>query len=50
MGRKHKTTHEGGTADPCFYQTIEFHDMLPEDLKLAPEVRVEVRKTFIFTK
>ncbi|CAM9189853.1 unnamed protein product, partial [Laminaria digitata] len=42
MGRKLKTTHEGGTADPCFYQTIEFHEMLPDDLRLAPEVRVEV--------
>lgn len=43
MGRKQKTKHEGSTADPCFYQSVEFHEMLPEDLKFAPEIRVEVR-------
>ncbi|CAM9162703.1 unnamed protein product [Scytosiphon promiscuus] len=42
MGRKQKTKHEGSTADPCFYQTVEFHEMLPGDLKFAPEIRVEV--------
>lgn len=45
MGRKQKTVHEGGTADPCFYQTVEFHEMLPGDLKFAPEIRVEVRRS-----
>lgn len=43
MGRKQKTKHEGSTADPCFYQTVEFHEMLPGDLRFAPEIRVEVR-------
>lgn len=42
MGRKQKTSHEGSTADPCFYQTVEFHEMLPGDLRFAPEIRVEV--------
>ncbi|CBN80088.1 conserved unknown protein [Ectocarpus siliculosus] len=42
MGRKQKTKHEGSTADPCFYQTVEFHEMLPGDLRFAPEIRVEV--------
>ncbi|CAM9402960.1 unnamed protein product [Ectocarpus sp. 12 AP-2014] len=42
MGRKQKTKHEGSTADPCFYQTVEFHEMLPVDLRFAPEIRVEV--------
>ncbi|CAN0128052.1 unnamed protein product, partial [Discosporangium mesarthrocarpum] len=42
MGHKEKTSHEGGTADPCFYQTLEFHEMLPKDLRFAPEIRAEV--------
>lgn len=42
MGRKQKTKHEGSTADPCFYQTVEFHEMLPGDLRFAPEIRIEV--------
>lgn len=48
MGRKQKTKHEGSTADPCFYQTVEFHEMLPEDLRFAPEIRVEVRRYHAF--
>lgn len=27
------------------YQTVEFHEMLPGDLKFAPEIRVEVKNT-----
>ncbi|CAM9226495.1 unnamed protein product, partial [Choristocarpus tenellus] len=42
MGQKQKTKHEESTSNPCFYQTIEFHEMLPRDLRFAPEIRVEV--------
>eukprot|EP00903_Cladosiphon_okamuranus_P014837 g13738.t1 len=48
MGRKQKTKHEGSTADPCFYQTVEFHEMLPGDLRFAPEIRVEVWDKDVF--
>lgn len=47
MGRKQKTPHEGSTADPCFYQTVEFHEMLPADLRFAPEIRIEVRPPLV---
>ena len=43
MGEKQKTTNEANTVHPCFYQTMEFHEMLPDDLRFAAEIRVEVR-------
>ncbi|CAM9547986.1 unnamed protein product [Ascophyllum nodosum] len=42
MGEKQKTTNEANTVHPCFYQTMEFHEMLPDDLRFAAEIRVEV--------
>jgi hypothetical protein len=42
MGQKKKTRAEASTTDPTYYETLEFHEMLPKDIKLAPEVRLEV--------
>ncbi|CAN0166928.1 unnamed protein product [Ascophyllum nodosum] len=42
MGQSHETTKNNDTVHPCFYQTMEFHQMLPSDLEYAAEIRLEV--------
>ena len=41
-GSKQKTRVAKETTDPLFYQTLEFHETLPGDLKFAPEVVLTV--------
>lgn len=39
---KQKTRVENATTDPLYYETLEFHEMLPHDLHYAPEVVLTV--------
>jgi hypothetical protein len=36
------------TQNPAFYEQLEFHQLLPEDLQLAPNILIQVwdNKTF----
>lgn len=41
-GVKRKTRILSMTTDPLFYETLEFHELLPSDLAYAPEVVLQV--------
>lgn len=41
-GLKKKTKAQRMTTAPLFYETLEFHEMLPNDLRFAPEVVLQV--------
>lgn len=47
-GAKFKTTARRNTLHPIFNETLEFHQMLPKSLNLAPKIVVQVwdNKTF----
>lgn len=41
-GRKKKTKCASETTSPLFYETLEFHELLPADLNYAPDVILQV--------
>lgn len=41
-GQKQKTQSKKSVQNPAFYEMLEFHQMLPDDLQLCPHVLVQV--------
>ena len=41
-GAKRKTKAQKETTSPLWYETLEFHEMLPADLNYAPDVILQV--------
>ena len=41
-GQKQKTQSKRSVQNPAFYEMLEFHQMHPEDLQLAPHVLIQV--------
>ncbi len=41
-GHKKKTRVQSETTSPMFYETLEFHEMLPADLNYAPDIILQV--------
>ena len=41
-GHKKKTRVQSETTSPMFYETLEFHEMLPADLNYAPDIVLQV--------
>lgn len=41
-GKKEKTRVHSMTTAPLFYQTLQFHEMLPRDLNFGPDIVVQV--------
>lgn len=41
-GSKEKTKARGATTNPLFYETLSFHEMLPEDVRYGPDVLLQI--------
>eukprot|EP01038_Epipyxis_sp_PR26KG_P011587 gene11587-15520_t len=41
-GQKQKTEHKSMTQFPSYYETLEFHQLLPKDLSLAPHIIIQI--------
>jgi hypothetical protein len=48
-GRKETTRAHSMTTAPLFYETLEFHEMLPLDVRFGPDVIVQVWDRDIFS-
>ena len=48
-GAKRKTKVQKETTSPLWYETLEFHEMLPADLNYAPDILLQVRNDVSYT-
>jgi len=48
-GKKEKTRVHSTTTSPLFYETLEFHEMLPVDIRFGPDIIVQVWDRDIFS-
>ena len=48
-GKKEKTRVHAMTTAPLFYETLEFHEMLPLDVRFGPDIVVQVWDRDVFS-
>ena len=48
-GKKEKTRVHAMTMAPLFYETLEFHEMLPLDVRFGPDIIVQVWDRDVFS-